>query len=45
MRLKTVKRLSHFKAAILILFVRNIDEEKVTKNLLAFHAIDAANSG
>ena len=28
-----------------MLFVRNIDEEKVMKNLLAFHAIDAANSG
>jgi len=28
-----------------MLFVRNIDEEKVAKNCLAFHAIDTAHAG
>ena len=45
LRLKSVKKLTRFQQAILKLFLRNLDEESVHKNLMAFHAIDAGNSG
>jgi len=36
MRLKAVKKLSRFQQALMTVLMRNIDGERVAKNLLAF---------
>ena len=45
MRLKNFKRLNRFKMALMLIFRRHIAEERVLKNLDAFHVIDTDNSG
>jgi calcium-dependent protein kinase len=45
MRLKNFKGLNRFQMALMLIFRRHISQDRVVKNLLAFHAIDTENSG
>lgn len=46
LRLKTThKRMTRLQQASINIFIRNVDEDRLAKNKLAFMQIDADNSG